>query len=219
MKEFITKFGDRISGVLSGFDRLVFRGHLRGISYVAGMKQYLWANQVLNKEFGTHAEKITERLKEASLIEAGKLQRPVRYLPSSKTSKEDVARSIAAKDGISSGPVCVLTSVEPCWSYDIYKNRETKKLVRFGEARAALPVPVSLLDASGVRVHERTHPELVSVSDPDLPERAGMAGAADGRRKAELRAAGQLLSMGGGLGAGAAIDGRPTESGVAATVG
>ena len=128
MKEFITKFGDRISGVLSGFDRLVFRGHLRGISYVAGMKQYLWANQVLNKEFGTHAEKITERLKEASLIEAGKLQRPVRYLPSSKTSKEDVARSIAAKDGISSGPVCVLTSVEPCWSYDIYKNRETKKL-------------------------------------------------------------------------------------------
>src|SRR5229473_2522768 len=34
MKEFIAKFGDQISGVLSGFDRLVFRGHLRGISYV-----------------------------------------------------------------------------------------------------------------------------------------------------------------------------------------
>ena len=128
MKEFITKFGDRISGVLSGFDRLVFRGHLRGISYVAGMKRYLWANQVLNKEFGAHAEKITERVKEASLAEAAKWQRPVRYLASSKTSKEDVARSIAAKEGIRSGPVCVLTSVEPCWSYDIYKNRETKKL-------------------------------------------------------------------------------------------
>jgi hypothetical protein len=128
MKEFIAKFGDQISGVVSGFDRLVFRGHLRGISYVTGMKQYLWANQVLNKEFGAHAEKITARLKEASLAEAGKLQRPVRYLASSKTSKEDVARSIAAKDGITSGPVCVLTSVEPCWSFDIYKNRETKKL-------------------------------------------------------------------------------------------
>src|ERR1035438_8297428 len=77
MKEFIAKFGDQISGVVSGFDRLVFRGHLRGISYVTGMKQYLWANQVLNKEFGAHAEKITARLKEASLAEAGKLQRPV----------------------------------------------------------------------------------------------------------------------------------------------
>lgn len=128
MKEFIAKFGDQISGVLSGFDRLVFRGHLRGISYVTGMKQYLWSNQVLNKEFGAHAEKVTERLKEASLAEAGKLQRPVKYLASSKTSKEDVARSIAAKEGISSGPVCVLTSVEPCWSFEIYRNRETKKL-------------------------------------------------------------------------------------------
>ena len=59
MKEFIAKFGDRINGVLSGFDRLVFRGHLRGISYVTGMKRYLWANQVLNKEFGAHAEKTT----------------------------------------------------------------------------------------------------------------------------------------------------------------
>jgi hypothetical protein len=57
MKEFIAKFGDQVSGVLAGFDRLVFRGHLRGISFVKGMKQYLWANQVLNKEFGAHAEK------------------------------------------------------------------------------------------------------------------------------------------------------------------
>jgi hypothetical protein len=226
MKEFIAKFGDQISGVVSGFDRLVFRGHLRGISYVTGMKQYLWANQVLNKEFGAHAEKITARLKEASLAEAGKLQRPVRYLASSKTSKEDVARSIAAKDGITSGPVCVLTSVEPCWSFDIYKNRETKKLDVVKRERHCLflyhywmhPTWFQILPP-GVRIHERTDPELVSVSHPDLPERAGMAGAADGRSRSELRTTGQLLSVGGGLGEGATIDGRSTASGLAATVG
>jgi len=55
--------------VLCGFDRLVFRGHLRGISYVPGMERHLWANQVLKKEFGEHAGKVTERLKEASLAE------------------------------------------------------------------------------------------------------------------------------------------------------
>jgi len=128
MQEFIAKFGEKINGVLSGFDRLVFRGHLRGISYVRGMQRYLWANQVLNKEFGAHAEKVTERLKEGSLALARELQRPIQYLASSKISKEDVARSIAARDGITCGPVCVLTSVEPCWSFDVYKNRETKKL-------------------------------------------------------------------------------------------
>jgi hypothetical protein len=128
MKEFIAKFGDQINGVLCGFDRLVFRGHLRGISYVTGMERYLWANQVLKKEFGEHAEKATERLKEASLAEAGKLQRPVRYLASSKISKEDVARGIAAEDRITDGLVCVLKSVEPCWSFDIHRNREKQKL-------------------------------------------------------------------------------------------
>src|SRR5450631_2875825 len=102
MQQFIARFGDRINGVLSGFDRLVFRGHLRGISDVTGMKGYLWGNQVLNKEFGAHAEKVTGRLKEASLAEARKLNRPIQYLASSKISKEDVARAIAARDNISS---------------------------------------------------------------------------------------------------------------------
>jgi len=106
MREFIAKFGEEINGVLSGFDRLVFRGHLRAISYVTGMKRYLWANQVLNKEFGAHAEKVTERLKEASLAEAREWQRPIQYLASSKISKEAVARSIAARDGIADRCAC-----------------------------------------------------------------------------------------------------------------
>jgi hypothetical protein len=33
MKEFIAKHQAQILGVLSGFDRLVFRGTLRGIAY------------------------------------------------------------------------------------------------------------------------------------------------------------------------------------------
>ena len=61
---------------------------MRGISYVAGMERYLWANQVLKKEFGEHAEKTTHRLKEVSLAEARRLQRPIQYLASSQISKE-----------------------------------------------------------------------------------------------------------------------------------
>ncbi len=33
MQEFINKFRDQINGVLSGFDRLVFRGTLRRLNY------------------------------------------------------------------------------------------------------------------------------------------------------------------------------------------
>src|SRR3989454_4863126 len=70
MQEFIAKHQDKIAGTLSGFDRLVFRGHLRSIGHPRGMMTYLWFNQVLLKNFGHHVAEVTERLKEASLAEA-----------------------------------------------------------------------------------------------------------------------------------------------------
>ena len=129
MHEFISKHGDKITGTLSGFDRLVFRGTLRPIAHDEGMKRYLfWANQILLKDFGSHVERVSRRLKVASLAEAEPLGRPVKYLSSSPVSKEEIARSIAAKEGIRKGLVCVLSCVEPCWSFEIHRNRETKKL-------------------------------------------------------------------------------------------
>jgi len=77
MQEFIAKHQDKIAGTLSGFDRLVFRGHLRSIGHPQGMMTYLWFNQVLLKNFGDHVAEVTERLKEASLAEAKAYGRPV----------------------------------------------------------------------------------------------------------------------------------------------
>ncbi|MFN7173051.1 MAG: hypothetical protein ACK4P3_09755, partial [Fimbriimonadaceae bacterium] len=82
MHEFIAKHEHKITGTLSGFDRLVFRGTLRSIAHDEGMKRYLWANQVLLKDFGSHVERVSRRLKEASLAEAEALGRPVKYLAS-----------------------------------------------------------------------------------------------------------------------------------------
>src|ERR1700721_1477860 len=70
-----------------------------------------------------------------------------------------------------------------------------------------MPAPLPLSDPSAVRLHERPHPDLVSVPNPDLSERAGVAGAAEGCRRAALRAARQLLHLAGTPRAGAATDG------------
>jgi hypothetical protein len=128
MHEFIAKHQDKIAGTLSGFDRLVFRGHLRSIGNPQGMMNYLWTNHIFLKNFGEHVENVTERLKEASLAEAKACRRPVRYLNSSQFDKETIARNILAQDGVRSGLVCVLSCVEPCWSFALHRNRMTKKL-------------------------------------------------------------------------------------------
>lgn len=128
MTRFIQQYGDKLIGILSGFDRLVFRGTLRTIAFVAGMFGFMCSRRILLKNFGRFAQVATEQLKAASLAKANELHRPVLYLPSSNDSKEVIAREIAKRDGISDGLVCVLKCVEPCRSFDIYRNREAKRL-------------------------------------------------------------------------------------------
>ena len=128
MKSFLHKHAASVIGILSGFDRLVFRGSLREICYAAGMRRYLWQARVLLKGFGTHADAVTERIKAASIKKAERLGREVRYLASARTRKETVAREIAARDGITEGLVCVLKCVEPCASFEIYRDAKAKRL-------------------------------------------------------------------------------------------
>jgi hypothetical protein len=138
MHEFTAKYTDQIAGVLSGFDRLVFRGTLRRISYPFGLMGYMWANQILLKDFGSHVQKVSEQVKAAALEKVEAAGRPVRYLYSSRDDKDKIAQAIAREDGIQEGPVCALTCVEPCWSFDVHRNRETKQLDLVQRSRKCL---------------------------------------------------------------------------------
>jgi hypothetical protein len=128
VNKFTAKYANQILGVLCGFDRLVLRGTLRAIVYAKGMEDYLGNSKVLLKDFAAHVHDVSTRLKKASLATAERLGRTVKYLTSSHTDKEELARSIAAEHKISQGLVCVLTAVEVCPSFDIYRNRETRRL-------------------------------------------------------------------------------------------
>jgi len=137
---FIQRFGDKITGVLSGFDRLVLRGSLRAIVHVEGLKRLLWRKKVLLKDFGAWAAVMTEGLKEASCAIAKEQNRPMVYVPSSDTDKDELACKIAAKDGITEGLVAILTCVEPCMSFEIYRNRDQKKLEPVARLRKGLAI-------------------------------------------------------------------------------
>jgi hypothetical protein len=128
VEPFISKYAQVVIGTLSGFDRLVFRGTLRSLAYRAGMMSYLWAVQVLLKDFAPHAEALTGRLRTASEALARRTGRPVRYLASSAINKEEIAHEIARADGIKDGLICILTAVEPCSSFEIVRDRAAGEL-------------------------------------------------------------------------------------------
>jgi len=127
MNDFIAKYQEQLSGVLSGFDRLVFRGQLP-LTHEPGMKGYLWAQDLGLKDFGDHAEAISQKVKQASLAVIEKASRPVKYLASGKDDKQKMALEIARADHLRQGPICAFTAVEFCSSYSVKGNHETHKI-------------------------------------------------------------------------------------------
>ena len=138
MKTFIQRFGNKILGVLHGFDRMRFRGTRRFLANVAGMMNFLWFRQVLLKDFKTFAGNITAEVRQAAEASALKQGRPIEYLHHSKMAKDDWARAIAKRDGIQQGLIGVLKAVECCWSYEVGPNRAEKKLELRGKPSKCL---------------------------------------------------------------------------------
>jgi hypothetical protein len=124
----VQRHAGKATGVLSGFDRLVFRGTLCPIACATSLKRLLDCHHVLLKGSPGVARAKTEQLKEASLTLVEETGRPAVYLPFSKTGKEEMARENAEQGGSWDGLVVVLKTVEPRRSFEIHGNRPTKKL-------------------------------------------------------------------------------------------
>ena len=128
MNALVQKHEASIEFALSGFDRLVLRGTLRTLAAVDLFARWMSFSGILLKDFGDWSLRITEELKARSLAHAQKQGRPVLYLGKASHDKEALAHTIARRDGIEEGTVCVFKSLETCASYEIHRNRETKKL-------------------------------------------------------------------------------------------
>jgi len=123
---FIQKHQADVTGILQGFDRLRLQGTLRSLYHPASMEAYLQLAHVLWKDFKTFTTGITARIRAASEGIARAAGRPFRYLPSVNLRKEEEAKKIALQDGIDSGLIAVFGCVEPCRTYFMRGNRESK---------------------------------------------------------------------------------------------
>lgn len=155
MERFVTRHGDRVVGILSGFDRMLFRGTLRSISYVDGLDQFLSSQHVLYKDFARYVEGLSDRLKAHASALAAEAGRPYEYVASAQVRKEDHARAIAARDGVTEGLVCVLSCVEPCHSFTIRRDRAAQRLRLAAGERKCLHLYFYFLDPDFGLMHVR----------------------------------------------------------------
>lgn len=126
MHTFITRHASKIIGVLKGFDRLLFRGHLMRLNFAAGVEGFLRRQGALKTEFGALAEQVTTMLRDEASAIAAIVGRPSVYLQSSTVRKEDVARRLLREHPVDGGLVAVLTCVEPCMTWQMYRSKEDR---------------------------------------------------------------------------------------------
>jgi hypothetical protein len=124
MKSFLARFGSHVTAVLSGFDRLVFRGTLIPLVRPLGMYTFLTRAGVRLLDFGKFVQRTSESVKAASLREAREGDRPIRYLMSSNTDKEDLSHWLLEHHPVAEGLVCAFTVVEPCMSFEYHRSQD-----------------------------------------------------------------------------------------------
>jgi hypothetical protein len=115
LKEFIRKYEARIQGVLSCFDRMLFRGYLPIMSGWA-MAQFLNSLDLNCNTLKPFLLENAERVKDHAVAMAKRHGRPLEYLVSN-IRKEEKARQLAQRDGITEGLVCIFSIVEPCRTF------------------------------------------------------------------------------------------------------
>jgi len=139
MKQFIEKFGKKIIGTLSGFDRVVFRGTPRRLNAVErdternilvakGMQEYFWQNHLHFKDFEQHVKAVSLRVKDAFLKPFIEQKLPVEHIYDPHLDKEARARELATKHKIESGLVCAFSAMEMSPSFEYRKSKIVRRL-------------------------------------------------------------------------------------------
>ena len=115
-------------GILHALDRVRFQGSLRYLYSLEIFEEYLSKAQVLFKNFKAYAEGITGQICQTAQQLAKSLGRPYQYFASSQISKEEQAQGLIQKDGLKEGLVALFSCVEPCRTYKMRGNWQTKML-------------------------------------------------------------------------------------------
>ncbi len=118
MNSLLNRFGGSVTGCITGFDRLVFKGILRPIAYAAGVQMFLAVHGVLNKNYKewmqSQSTTLVQTVDEYAKATCGQ---GITWIPSSNIRKEVLAHKRQKETGISEGLVGVWACLESCNSF------------------------------------------------------------------------------------------------------
>lgn len=160
MGEFEEIHAGAITGSLTMFDRLIFKGHITRLFGRDAVRACLWKQGVPITEFTEYAKRTTGQIADTVRSLATEAGRPVISFDHVKTRhganrKDDLARAIADRDDVVEGVICVISAVEPCFSFQVRRNSQTHRVEAVRRERKRLHHYLYLMDREFGFVHIR----------------------------------------------------------------
>jgi hypothetical protein len=128
MADFLKRHADKISGVLSCFDRIVCAGTIPGICYAQGMTTFLYMNKIRIFDYATWAEPLNKEIRENAELIAEEEGIEIEFIRKYKSfRKEDRIAEILQQRGDHPGLVHIFSAMETCHTYRPWHNKKSGK--------------------------------------------------------------------------------------------
>jgi hypothetical protein len=135
---FLARHAQHLLGTLAGFDRVVFRGSLPSICNLRSLLVFLSYRKILWKNFGAFARQQSDILIDHAKQLAQQQGRPYLYFQRQIKGKDEVARRIQQRDGVTSGLIAIFACVERCNSFSVRGDRQTRHIHLIAAQRKCL---------------------------------------------------------------------------------
>jgi len=123
----VERYDDRISGVLSCYDRVVVTGTLPTVCYAVGMTRFLYANQIRIFDYPAFAATLRDHVRERAATVAAEAGISVEHVGKSHVRKEAIVAKVLDQRGAHPGLVHVISAMEACDAYKPWHDKQTHK--------------------------------------------------------------------------------------------
>ncbi len=127
MQNFIERHFNKIKGVTSCFDRVIFTGTIPGICFADGMTVHLRKHNIRIFDFTKWAEPLRDLINENAKVVASDNGLEIEFIRKKNFRKEKVIKQIIDQRGNHPGLVHIFSAMETCSSYEPWHNKQTGK--------------------------------------------------------------------------------------------
>lgn len=121
------RYGDRIAGVLSCYDRVVITGTVPTICYAEGMTRFLHARGIRIFDYPRFAQTLRDRVRDGAASLAASADIAIEHIAKSHIRKEEVVARVLEQRGGHPGLVHIISAMEACDSYRPWHDKASGK--------------------------------------------------------------------------------------------